>query len=155
MGNTARRQNLLPEAPRCVLVVDDDPGMLHIIWSVLKRSGLAVKTARNVAEAEQRLRDDPTIFMLVTDHDMPRESGLSFVTRVRSGVLGLASHRNIPVVMVSGLSDPEHVRAVSAAGIGALVQKPFRSETLERVVQAVALGESSKFLHVSHYGALR
>jgi len=108
-----------------ILVVDDDPGIRHLIWSVLRHHGFSVTVAHNPSEARLRLQSE-RFEMLVTDHDMPRETGLSFVNELRSGSLAMGSNKtDIPVVMVSAKAEPDHVDAVRKAGIQALVQKPF------------------------------
>ncbi len=128
------------ERPKRVLVVDDDPGIRHLIWMVLRRAGIGVATAASTAEAEARMRDEE-FWLLVTDHDMPRETGLNFVQRVRRGDSGLQSHRDIPIIMVSALDAPEHVEAVGAAGINALLQKPFRPDALTNVIRTMVDSE--------------
>ena len=141
--------------PRRVLVIADDPGIRHLIWMVLREAGLAVATASNTAEAQARMQHE-LFWLLVTDHDMPRETGLDFVQRLRRGDDGLTGHQDVPVIMVSALDAPDHLTAVSAAGINALVQKPFRPDALTRVVRGLVEGganddEVEDFIHVSTF----
>ena len=93
------------------------------------RSPRCKRKTGGVNDVEQRLWTagaSERFEMLVTDHDMPRETGLSFVNELRSGSLAMGSNKtDIPVVMVSAKAEPDHVDAVRKAGIQALVQKPF------------------------------
>ncbi len=143
LDTTARYER---EARRA-LVVDDDPGMRHLMWMILRRAGWSVTTASNTREAQARLERE-SYSLLVTDHDMPRETGLEFVTRVRNGAAG-GAQRTIPTIMVSANSDPEHVSRVDDAGIAALLQKPFHPTRLVDVANRLDEGPLDAFLHVS------
>lgn len=146
---------MMPELPsKRILVLDDDPGVLHLIWAVLKRDGHVVATAANPVEAEERMRTE-RFELLVTDHDMPRENGLSFVRRLREACGGvLEPHRDIPVVMVSARCEPSHLSAAAEAGVDALVQKPFRPSALLEIVRRIALGDLEGFVHLQTHVSL-
>lgn len=141
---------MTPTAPTTqrILVVDDDPGIRHLIWLVLRRAGLEVATARNTNEAEERLRNE-RFALMVTDHDMPRETGLSFVRRMRStDCPELGANRDMPVVVCSANSEPGYLDEVTAAGVGAFVEKPFRPESFAELVKALMLGHDDNFIHL-------
>lgn len=141
-------------AQKRILVLDDDPGVLHLIWVVLRREGHQVATASNPVEAEERMRSE-RFELLVTDHDMPRENGLSFVQRIRNSNGGaLEPHRDIPVVMVSANCEPGHLEALEEAGVYALVQKPFRPAAfLDVVRQLTREGGARGFVHLQTHRA--
>ena len=142
------------QALKRILVLDDDPGVLHLMWAVLKREGHSVSTASSSHEAEERMRSEHFDF-LVTDHDMPRENGLSFVRRIRNSDGGaLQPHRDIPVVMVTANCDPGHVQALEQAGVLALVQKPFRPAAFLDVVRRLTRGATPGFIHLQTHTAV-
>ena len=130
-----------------VLVVDDDPGSRLLVWTILKRYGFSVALAKSAEDAEQRMAAEQ-FELLVTDNHMPREDGVSFVRRLRSGDgFALHAHRNIPVVMISGESGRDDLDEAAAAGIHAFVQKPFRPSALGKLAKLVASGEHLEFAH--------
>ena len=134
----------LPQLAKKILVVDDDPGIRYLIWKTLQMRGFSVSLACSSNDAEARLKEEP-FGMLVTDHDMPRETGLNFVRRLYGAVDesdedGLT---RIPIVMVSGEVDSDHVHAVQQAGIRAMVQKPFRPTAFAELIETVLNHEVS------------
>jgi CheY-like chemotaxis protein len=143
--------NTANETQKRALVVDDDPGVRHLLWTVLRREGWEVVLAGNVREAEHRMQSD-TFSLLITDHAMPGEDGLSFVRRIRSNaVKSLTAHRNVPVIMVSSFNDPAQLQEVDSAGVGAFVEKPFRPQTFAKVVQRLEACHTQEFIHVGTY----
>lgn len=135
------------EAVRRVLVVDDDPGVRHLIWTALRHHGFPVVTASNAADAAQRMGTE-TFSLLVTDHDMPRETGLELVRRVRERV---GPNQHIPVIMISARDDEQSLLEASDAGVWAHVQKPFHADSLMSIVHQAMRGPTCGFVQVSTY----
>ena len=133
-----------------ILVIDDDPGVRHLIWSALKSAGHSVSTASNTHEARERLSTNQ-YSLVVTDHDMPRETGMEFVTSLRSGLVDRSqTAADVPVIMMSGNSGADHVLAARGAGISALIQKPFRPNAVASLVHDFVSngGAARPFVHL-------
>ena len=83
-----------------VLVVDDDPGQVAIVTSVLKRAGFRVLSASSAIAALDIARgSDERIYLLVTDLNMPNMSGLALAAELVTKhpelkVLYLTAHAN-------------------------------------------------------------
>ena len=135
-----------------VLIMDDDPSVRLLMWYALREAGFKVAVAHHPREAEERMRTE-SFDMLVTDHHMPYETGLSFVRRMRTGdVAHLETHKDIPVVMISSYNQPEHLKDVAGLGVGALIQKPFRLPQFAETVRTVAQnGTMGPFIHVRSF----
>ena len=117
-----------------LLVVDDEARILSSLRRSLRREGWRVLTAATPAEA-LRLLDEEPIDAVLSDHKMPRMSGLD--------VLEAAALRRPAAarILISGWPDeipPERLRAL---GIRALVPKPWDDAELKRILRE-ALGSS-------------
>jgi DNA-binding response OmpR family regulator len=124
----AQRQTVVPPRAR-ILYVDDEPQLRMLGKLVLVRSGYAVDTADGT-DAWTALQE-VSYHLLITDHDMPRLTGLELATRAR-----LAGMR-LPIVLVSGSADALHDPASSWLGLAARLAKPFGAEALVETVEQV------------------
>src|SRR2546422_955545 len=70
-------------------------------------------------------------YLVITDYDMPRLTGLDLATQTR-----LAGMR-LPIVLVSGSADALREPASSRLGLAARLPKPFGAETLVETVKQV------------------
>jgi two-component system response regulator HydG len=112
-----------------VLVVDDNADTLEVIRRNLTSCGYAVRTATGVDGALEIL-DGQSVDLVITDHKMPRVSGLDLIRHVR------ANCPETEVVMITGFASVEG--AVQAVKLGAeeYLAKPFTDEELLDVVAA-------------------
>jgi len=101
-----------------ILVVDDDAGIRNIVAQILCGVGHRVGFAEDGEAGWEALRADD-FDVLITDHDMPRLSGLELVRRVRSGLVDL------PVILMSGSIPPEGADFLRLHPPGLTLEKPF------------------------------
>lgn len=115
-----------------VLYVDDDEVMLLMVERLLARHGYAVRALGDPAEALAALGADPQAFdVVVTDYNMPSQSGLDFARAARER--GVA----VPQVLVSGSVSDALVAEATAQGVAAVVEKQHLLEQLGGVLQNV------------------
>jgi CheY-like chemotaxis protein len=109
-----------------VLLVDDDPAVLELCATFLRKAGLTVREAANGRDAQDILRQSPaSIGLLITDVEMPLVSG----TELADSVAACGS--SCPVLLISGkLAPPE----VDQKGWEFLA-KPFTPSVLIGTVQ--------------------
>jgi CheY-like chemotaxis protein len=83
-----------------VLVVDDDPGQVAIVSSVLKKAGFRVLTASSaLAALDVAASSGGGLYLLITDLNMPNMSGLALAAELVTKhpglkVLYLTAHAN-------------------------------------------------------------
>lgn len=112
-------------ALRKVLVVDDDPVVGKSFNRVLSHDkGYVVITARNAAEALERLREQE-YDVVFTDIKMPGMDGVELTERVK------ASRRWTPVVIITGYGTPANEQRAKAAGVSDFMRKPLSPEMIE------------------------
>ena len=113
-------------AAPCVLVVDDDDLVREVVIAVLRGTGHEVESARNGAEALDRVAQHPPFHLVLLDVQMPVMDGWSTISELRArGYL-------TPVVMMSGHANEDEVLK---HGAKALLPKPFDHA---RLVDAVS-----------------
>jgi CheY-like chemotaxis protein len=118
----------MPETEKRILVVDDDDAIRTLLFTVLRRRGYAVDTARNGAEALERLGHCRYLILLL-DLMMPRINGwqvLDFLSERPP------EERPLVIVMTAG-TEPRQFPADIVAGT---FHKPFDVELLTDSVSA-------------------
>lgn len=105
-----------------ILVVDDDADIRELVRELVERNHMRALTARNVAEAEQRL-SEASVDLIVLDVMMPGEDGTSFCRRVRA-------ESQLPIIMLTALG--EDVDRILGLEMGAddYLPKPFNPREL-------------------------
>ena len=125
------------------LVVDDSPDMRKLIQSILTTKGQTeVLTAESARDAFRHLAiddhesGDVAIDLILMDIMMSDMDGIRACQRIKA----VERLREIPIIMVTGRTDSEDVRAAFAAGAMDYITKPLNSvELLARVSSALAL----------------
>ncbi len=118
-----------------VLLVDDEPQVLDVGRSLLASLGYRVTAVDRCTEALELFRAAPDGFDLVlTDQTVPEMTGLELAREI------LKMRPEQPVVLCTGYSDRVDEARVRAAGIRALLMKPFGIRVLAETVRA-ALGD--------------
>ncbi len=121
-----------------VLVIDDEPFMRKLIIRVLYELEIdGVAEAADGAEALDNAQDAANDFdLIICDLEMPNMDGFEFVRRLRD-MTGFPN-ANIPVLIVTGHSDPESVKSAVEAGIHGYLVKPISKKALEaRILSAI------------------
>lgn len=105
---------------RLILVVDDDPVVLHLLATVVHQLQFFHMRASTSAEAWSYIQEYPVDGAIV-DLSLPDGEGLDLVRKIRSDSPDPA----IPLVVCSGMSDRETVQAAVEAGANDYVRKPI------------------------------
>ncbi len=106
-----------------ILVVDDEPDMLDFIERVTRRRFEVTRCANG--EDALALLADREFEVLITDHKMPRMTGLELLERLGD------RHPRMVRVLLSGYTDvPEVSRAGASGHVHHYVVKPVDSRSL-------------------------
>lgn len=105
-------------APK-VLVVDDDPSARLLMRATLRKAGFEVVLASGGEDGLHQFRQDrPDVVML--DVDMPDLNGYEVCALLRNEAGDL-----LPIVMVTGMDDPQSVEHAYHAGATDFIAKPI------------------------------
>jgi two-component system response regulator GlrR len=120
------------DSPR-ILVVDDDPDLLHLIGIRLSVAGYAVTQASSGEEALERFHaDHPQA--VITDLRMDGMDGHALFARLH------AEAPSLPVIILTAHGTIPDAVAATQRGVFSFLTKPFEGkELLERVAAAVSL----------------
>jgi PAS domain S-box-containing protein len=124
-----------------VVVVEDEEGTRVGLRLTLTRLGYQVVAVGSAEEAD-RLADEPSVDLLLTDLILPGMSGAELARRLVHRWPGLR------VILMSGYTEDETVRRGAAAGTVRFLQKPFDMATLAHEMRA-ALREPPSSLGLS------
>ena len=114
------------------LVVDDSSTMRRIIINTLNKLGYTdCQEAGNGREGLDAMTASP-VDVVITDWNMPDIDGLTFFKRLKQD----PDHKDIPVIMVTGNADIEHVKTAMAAGLRFFLRKPVKPADLKLRVEA-------------------
>ena len=120
-----------PSRPR-VLLVDDDPRLIHIVSLYLQVQDIEVSTAGDGEQALEMLsRGLPDL--LITDVMMPVMDGLTLCRRVR----GLPGGGTLPIIVFTALDSDGDLRDARDAGADQVITKPFNLTGLGDAVQGL------------------
>lgn len=112
-----------------VLIVDDNDVSLTLLQATLTRAGYQVETARDGAEALERVRSEG-FRLVVSDWEMPRLSGPELCRAVRADDLP----GYVYVILVTSHDSPQETVEGLSAGADDFIGKPFDpSELIARV----------------------
>jgi diguanylate cyclase (GGDEF)-like protein len=113
-----------------ILIVDDNPNNLKILFDFLKESGFKVLVAKDGESAIEKLQEvSPNIILL--DVMMPGIDGFETCYRLKASV----ATKDIPVIFMTALTD--RVDKVKGLSMGAVdyITKPFQQEEVLARVQ--------------------
>jgi response regulator RpfG family c-di-GMP phosphodiesterase len=116
----------------CVLLVDDEVRILSALRRSLRREGFEIVTAESVSEA-LRILGERRVDAIVSDQKMPGGSGLA--------LLAEAARLSPDAVrmLITGVTDEIPRDALEAAGVCALITKPWDDARLKATLRR-ALG---------------
>lgn len=125
-----------------ILAVDDENDVLLIIKTALKSEGYEVVTATNGLDAlEAAAAEKPDVMIL--DVMMPDMSGFEVLEKLREN----PETQNIPVIMLTGLSERAKIREALEKGTQYYIVKPFEFlDLVSKVKIAISDSSSDEFI---------
>ncbi len=127
-----------------MLIVEDDQISQKMLQDILKQLGeceLASDGKEAISKFDEALKASSPFDMVFLDIMMPEVSGMDALEKIRSleeenGIMGLDGTK---IIMISALSDKEHVLGSFKKGCEAYINKPYnRDEILKKVNDIVA-----------------
>ena len=115
-----------------VLTVDDSRTMREMLRLALTAAGYRVVQAEDGLHGLEVLAGE-TPDVIVTDINMPRMDGFSFIEEVR----GDPRHRGVPILVLTTESDAEKKMRARMAGASGWIIKPFKPDQLVSAIRRV------------------
>lgn len=116
-----------------ILLVDDEPDLVSTVRYRLEFSHCEVITAADGKEGlEKAASEKPDLILL--DTNMPVMNGHEMLERLRNN----PNLKDIPVIMLTALCEPQDVAAASAHDIADYIIKPFDfTELMEKIMNVL------------------
>ena len=116
---------------KTVLVVDDDPGVLQCLASILERFKYGVIRAETAKAALKAAADGTAFDLAIVDVHLPGMTGLELVRTLKS------TRTSLPVIVLTGNGSLETYCAASTLGVDKYVLKPIRARELGQLVAEI------------------
>lgn len=112
---------------KTILVAEDSASVRKFISLALKMKGFNVVTAVDGMEAIEKLPALDKLDLLITDINMPNIDGISLVKNIRND----STFKNVPIIILTSLSDDKDIKAGLEAGADSYLIKPFNTKKIQ------------------------
>ena len=120
-----------------ILLAEDDHTIAYVVQRVLEdQQRFRVTWVRCEAALEAAEAERPSLFLL--DLMMPRRNGFEVCRRLRAD----DRFKDLPICILTALTDPQAHQAALDAGANLLLLKPFRSQDLREAVRGLLENEA-------------
>lgn len=116
-----------------ILTVEDETAVARLLALVVCGPNCRVTSASDGMEALAKIEAAVQPYdIIITDHQMPRMTGLEMVRQLRHQDFGGK------IVVLSAFLNEENVRAYEALGVDLMLAKPFDMDELRRAIDTLA-----------------
>jgi PAS domain S-box-containing protein len=120
-----------------ILLVDDELSILNVTQKILELFGYSVLTAANGEEAAALYtRQQNEIAVVLTDISMPVMDGPALIIALKT------INPHVRIIASSGLANNDVVARATGNGITHFIPKPYKAETLLKILRAELTGPS-------------
>ncbi|NOZ26629.1 MAG: response regulator [Chloroflexi bacterium] len=113
-----------------ILVIDDEPDLVHLVSIFLGAAGFEVIGADNGREGIEKI-EQVSPDLVICDMVMPNMDGIETVKAIRAN----PRTRSLPVIMLSARGQTEDVNRALTAGANDYIIKPFRGAEIVEMVK--------------------
>lgn len=122
-----------PKGRKRILLVDDEPEILNVASTMLRKAGYEVTEATNGIHAlEVIASNDQEFDMMITDIRMPELDGVELARSLAK------SRPEMPVILSTGYADLSTRLTPTESARYTVIRKPYRTRDLVEVVEASA-----------------
>ena len=107
-----------------ILIVDDSAVVREGIKDFLGKNGLDTETAVDGVDALNKLREDQSVKLVITDVNMPNMDGLTLAEKIRSEL----NNQTVKIIVLTTENSPALKQRGKAAGVSGWIVKPFNGQ---------------------------
>ncbi len=123
---------------KTILIVDDSKTIRNLVAFILQSEGIPVVTAENGLEGLEKLYSNNDIALVLTDINMPKMDGFTFIANVREQSV----YRDIPIVILSTEGAESDIQKGINLGANLYLVKPAQPERMVRNIKML-LGKTN------------
>lgn len=114
-----------------ILIVDDSKTVRNLVAFIMKKEGFKVTAAEDGLDGLEKLYSEPKIDLIVSDINMPRMDGITFIKTVREQ----EAYRDIPIVVLSTEGEEKDIQVGLSIGANLYMVKPAQPETMVKNIK--------------------
>lgn len=118
---------------KTILIVDDSKSVRNLVSFIMKKEGFAVVTAEDGLDGLEKLYASEGIDLIISDVNMPRMDGFSFIKTVREQ----EAYRDIPILVLSTEGQDKDIQEGMSLGVNMYMVKPAQPEKMVKNVRMV------------------
>ncbi len=119
------------------LVVDDNETNRLILQEMLKSIEVIPVTVASGREALDKLKNNHSFKLIITDYQMPEMNGVELIRQVRN----MATHKNMPIILLTSVEKNEEINSLSGLSHYWSLVKPAKKR---RLIRTIILALSAK-----------
>jgi len=116
---------------KTILIVDDSKTVRNLVAFIMKKEGFKVVTAEDGLDGLEKLYSSEKIDCIVSDINMPRMDGFTFIKSVREQ----DTYRDIPIVVLSTEGQEKDIQAGLSIGANLYMVKPAQPEKMVKNIK--------------------
>ena len=114
-----------------IMVVDDSKTVRNLIAFIIKKEGFQVTTAEDGLDALEKLYSIPGIDLIISDVNMPRMDGFTFIKNIREQ----EAFRDTPIIILSTEGQEKDIQQGLGLGANLYMVKPAQPDNLVKNVK--------------------
>lgn len=115
-----------------ILVVEEESYTRTLVRTIAHAIGADQVCTAIDGRAALKVLDEAGINLVVCDLQLPDTTGLELLTELRHRV------PDIPFLLISNQSDPEHIQQAAKSGVSAIIVRPFSRAQVEAKLRFLA-----------------
>lgn len=117
---------------KTIMIVDDAKSMRGLVSMTLQSAGYEVVEACDGQDALEKIGGQK-VNMVISDLNMPNMNGIEMIKKLKQN----PQYKFLPIVMLTTESEDVRKKEGQAAGAKAWIVKPFKPETVLKVVSKI------------------
>lgn len=114
-----------------IMVVDDSKTIRNLLAFVMKAEGFKVTTAEDGLDAVEKLYNMGTVDLIVSDVNMPRMDGFTFIKTIRAQ----DAYKDIPIIVLSTEGQEKDIQTGMSLGANLYMIKPAQPEKMVKNIK--------------------
>jgi two-component system, chemotaxis family, chemotaxis protein CheY len=114
-----------------ILIVDDSKTVRNLVAFIMKKEGFKVTVAEDGLDGLEKLYTMDKVDLIISDVNMPRMDGFSFIRTVREQ----EAYRDTPIVILSTEGQEKDIQTGLGLGANLYMVKPAQPEKMVKNVR--------------------
>ena len=114
-----------------ILIVDDSKTVRNLVAFIMKKEGFKVTMAEDGLDGLEKLYSSEQIDLIISDINMPRMDGLTFIKTVREQ----EAYRDLPIVVLSTEGQEKDIQQGIQLGANMYMVKPAQPQQMVRNIK--------------------